>query len=81
MKCPICGKEMQDGGIVVDGVAPMWVPKEQFDRKGLKRIIYREGRSIGKTNIILGQTKISGAFFCRECNKVIGIFDVTNNID
>ena len=81
MRCPICGNEMEEGGLIVDGVAPGWVPKEQFERKGLKRLVYTGLRSIGTTNIPLGQTKIPNAFFCKNCNKIVGIFDVTNNLN
>lgn len=81
MKCPMCHDEMQEGGLIIDGVAPGWVPMEQFQKKGLKRIVHTGLRTIGETNILLGQTKVSNAFFCKQCNKIIGVFDVTNNID
>lgn len=81
MKCPICGAEMEAGGLIVDGVAPGWVPMEEFNRKGLKRLVYTGLRTIGEANILLGQTKIPNAYFCKKCNKIVGIFDVTNDID
>ena len=81
MKCIICNNEMEEGGLVIDGVAPGWVPMDQFRKKGLKRLVYTGLRSIGKSSILLRQTKVPGAFFCRNCNKIIGVFDVTNNID
>ena len=31
MNCPICNHEMQEGGLITDGVAPGWVPLEQFN--------------------------------------------------
>lgn len=34
MKCPLCGRDMQEGGLIIDGVAPGWVPLEQFNKKG-----------------------------------------------
>ena len=37
MKCPICNNEMQEGGLIIDGVAPGWVPMEQFQKKGVKQ--------------------------------------------
>ena len=80
MKCPICNKEMQEGGLIIDGVAPGWVPMEQFQEKGVKRIGHTGFRTIGKTNILLGQTKVPNAFFCGNCNKIVGVFEVTNNI-
>ncbi len=36
MKCPICGNEMQEGGLIIDGVVPGWVPLEEFEKKGLE---------------------------------------------
>ena len=72
-----------DGGrrLIVDGVAPGWVPMDKFKKKGVQRVLYTGLRTIGKTNYILGQTRVPGAFFCRRCNKIIGVFDVTNHID
>ena len=67
--------------MIIDGVACGWVPMEQFQKKGLKRIVYTGLRTIGKPNVLLRQTKVSNAFFCVRCNKVVGMFDVTNNID
>lgn len=81
MKCPICNNEMQEGGLIIDGVAPGWVPMEQFQKKGLKRIVYTGLRTIGKTNILLSETKVSNAHFCEYCNKIVGVFDITNSID
>ena len=81
MNCPICGAQMEKGGLIIDGVAPGWVPMDQFQKKGAKRLLYTGLRTIGKTNILLGQTRVPGAFFCKNCNKIVGIFDVTNDID
>ena len=81
MKCPICNNEMLDGGIIVNGVVCGWVPMEQFRKKGLERLMYTGMRTVGKSNILLDQTKIPDAYFCKNCNKIIGFFDVTNNLD
>ena len=81
MKYPICNNEMQEGGLIIDGVAPGWVPLEQFQKKGLKRIVHTGLRTIGETSILLSQTKVPNAFFCESCNKIVGVCDVTNNID
>ena len=81
MKCPICGGELQEGGLVLDGVAPGWVPMEQFQKRGMKRVVYTGLRTIGQTNFLLRQTRVPGAYFCKTCNKVLGIFDVTNHLD
>ena len=81
MKCPLCGGELQEGGLVLDGVASGWVPMEQFEKRGAKRVVYTGLRTIGQTNFLLRQTRVPGAYFCQTCNKVLGIFDVTNHLD
>lgn len=81
MNCPICGAPMEEGGLIINGVASGWVPMDEFKKKGVARLLYTGFHTIGKTNILLGQTRVPGAFFCKSCNKIVGIFDVTNDID
>ena len=81
MKCPICNNELLEGGIVVDGVVCGWGPMEQFQKKGIRRLVHTGMRTIGESSILLGQTKIPHAYFCKSCNKIMGIFDVKNNLD
>jgi len=81
MKCPLCHQAMEEGGLIIDGTRPAWVPMEEFEKKGLSRLLYTDCRTIGQTNFILSQTRVPNAHFCRSCNKIVGIFDVTNNID
>lgn len=81
MNCPLCQGEMEEGGLIINCVDPGWVPMEQFRKRGLRRMLYTGLRSIGKTNLLLGQTRVPNAFFCRRCNKIVGVFDVTNQID
>ena len=52
MKCPICNNEMIEGGLVINGVAPGWVPMEEFQKKGLKRIVHTGLRTIGKSSVL-----------------------------
>lgn len=78
MKCPICNLEMISGGIITEDVSPMWVPLEEFNKRGIKRLMYSKGLKIGNSNVLIGQTKIPNAFFCPKCNKIIGMFDVDN---
>lgn len=80
MNCPICKNKMQEGGLLTDGVASGWVPLEEFNKKGVSKLVYTGLRTIGKADIFLRQTKIPNAFYCRKCNKVVGIFDVTNHL-
>lgn len=69
MKCPICGEEMLAGGLISAGISVGWVPKDEFDKKGLRRISYQEWHSIGNSSILLGQTKIPNAFLCKIAIK------------
>ena len=81
MKCPICGTEMEIGGIIANGaIVVAWHPKEEFEKKGLKSILYRYGKSIGQANPLRRIVKIPNAWFCKRCNKVVAYFDVTDNI-
>ena len=73
MKCPICGEEMLAGGLISAGISVGWVPKDEFDKKGLRRISYQEWHSIGNSSILLGQTKIPNAFLCKNCNKIMNV--------
>lgn len=33
MKCILCGSDMQQGGIITQGVSAMWVPETEFQKK------------------------------------------------
>jgi len=76
MNCPICGKEMEKGGLIGSGVSLMWFPQSQFGKKGLRRLLYTGGKPIGRSNALLSQTRVSDAYYCDVCGKVTGIFDV-----
>ena len=76
MNCPICGSKTEKGGIVTSGITAMWHPLSEFEKQIWKRIIYKDGKSIGESSILFNQTRIPNAFYCQNCNKVIGIFDI-----
>lgn len=79
IKCIVCGAEMEQGGIVTSGITVLWVPRREFQKKGLRKLMYKDGKSIGHgtiTDMVIGQTRIPNAYYCENCNKVIGIFDV-----
>lgn len=76
MQCPLCGGAMEQGGIITGGVTAMWHPIKEFEKKNWKRVVYVDGKPIGKSSILLNQTRISNAWFCPACNKIIGIFDI-----
>lgn len=60
---------------------PVGCPWINSKKKGLNRLLYTGFRTIGKTNFVFSQTRVPNAHFCKTCNKIVGIFDVTNNID
>ena len=66
MHCPICGSEMEKGGIITSGVTAMWHPLREFDRNGMRRFYYKDGKAIGKSSIHLNQTRIPNAHFCEK---------------
>lgn len=67
---------MEKGGLIGGGVTLQWFPQAQFGKKGLRRLLYTGGKAIGKSNVLLGQTRVPNAYFCKDCKKVAGIFDV-----
>lgn len=76
MKCPICGKALEQGGIVTSGVTAMWHSLSEFNKKKWQRVVYTDGKPIGKSSILLSQTRIPNAWYCNSCNIVTGIFPV-----
>ncbi len=80
MKCPVCNNEMKEGGLIIDGIAPCWVPMEQFQKKRLKRFMFKGALSIGEPDLLLKQTKVPNAYFCGYCYKIVGVFDITDPI-
>lgn len=79
MQCPICGKEMEEGGLIGGGVTLQWFPQKQFGKRGLRRLLYTGGKAIGNSNVLLSQTRVPGAYYCSDCNKVTGVFDVVES--
>ena len=73
---------MKKGGIIADGaIITSWHPQEQFEKTGLKSLWYTGGKPIGKRNLLLKNIKIPNAWYCENCNKVVGIFDVIEQYD
>ncbi len=78
MKCPICGKEMLPGGLISSGVYVSWVPEDEFNKRGIECLGYYGAKNLGSTNWVLPQTRVPGAYYCEDCRKVTGVFDVTS---
>ena len=76
MNCPVCNRAIEEGGIITGGVTAMWHPLREFEKKGLRRMIYKDGKPIGKSSILLDQTRIPNAWLCRHCNKIVGVFEI-----
>ena len=77
MKCPCCGNEMEKGGLVASGAAAVsWHPLKEFEKKWFNALYYKEGKAIGTFSFPTKEVKIPNAFYCGQCNKVVGVFDV-----
>lgn len=81
MICPICGKKMTKGGIILSGKQMCgeftWYPQNEFNKKGLKTWNRANGKNIDATEMnLLSEEKFNNAYFCESCNKIIGIFTI-----
>lgn len=82
MNCPICGKEMEKGGIIAEkAITVMWHPEQEYQKKGLNSYCFRFGKLLGTHHPLRGVVKIPDAWYCGSCHKVTGIFEVTGKID
>ena len=44
MKCPVCGKEMEEGGIIGNGALSIdWYPRKEFEKKWSRALYYNGG--------------------------------------
>lgn len=82
MICPICGKEMTKGGIILSGKRMSgefaWYPQNDFDKNGLRAWGRNNGKAIEAMDMsLLGEEKYDEAYLCETCNKIIGIFTIT----
>ena len=50
MICPICGGEMEEGGLIASGISVMWFPLKQFAKKGLERLSEADVKNISLTD-------------------------------
>lgn len=81
MICPFCGNEMEKGGLTMSGrdIYKVWYPEAEFEKKktriwpGKGEVVIRrqEGR--------IFEEKYPDSYLCRNCRKVIGIFDIEND--
>lgn len=80
MICPICGKEMTKGGIILSGIKLAgeftWYSQKEFDKKGLKDWHRNNRKNIDAKRSLRGEEKFNDAYFCESCNKIVGIFTI-----
>lgn len=76
VKCPLCNGDLIEGGLVIWGNMAGWVPIDQLDKKWGR---YSDWHSIARPTMFLSNIKIPYAFFCEDCNKIIGVFDVVKD--
>ena len=82
MNCPICGRNMEKGGIVAEkAITVMWHPESEYQKTGLKSYMFHHGKLLGRHYPLRGVVKIPDAWYCRNCEKVTGIFDITGKIE
>ncbi|MHC1723554.1 MAG: PF20097 family protein [Aminipila sp.] len=85
MICPICGKEMTKGGIILTGKRLFgeftWYPQDEFDKKGLKALDRSNGKNIDSMEMsLMREEKFNNAYLCESCNKIVGIFTINTSI-
>ena len=82
VNCPICDHEALEGGLMADSLFINWVSKEEIEKNSLKelvRITY-PGVCISNNQLpIIKRAKVPNAYLCPNCQKVFGIFDVTDD--
>lgn len=79
MKCPICGGEMERGGLIADGWYISYVPQEEYERNALQALGgYNGAKNLGKHSFLRSQTLVPGAWYCGACKIVTGCFAVTS---
>lgn len=78
MKCPVCGGEMERGGLIADRYVS-YVPQEEFERNALQALGgYNGAKNLGKRSLLRSRTLVPGAWYCDACKVVTGVFDVTS---
>lgn len=64
MKCTVCGRETEPGGILISGrdmSAPEWIPASEYKKRGLKTWRRKKGIPLCCEEALL-ETKIPSAF-------------------
>lgn len=82
MKCPICGNEMEKGGLSLDcnmDLNPHWAPEEEMKAKGLFASWHREHQirlqNPDEYKILPREAIFFNAYYCETCEKAVIIMD------
>lgn len=70
MKCPMCGGEMESGGLIADRYVS-WVPQEEYERNALQALGggYNGAKNLGKHSFLRSQTLGKRSTTARICSK------------
>ena len=81
MNCPICGSKAEQGGLMAESLFINWVPQEELEKNYLKEFVRLTfpGVTISTNPPLLKRAKVPNAYYCPQCKKVFGIFDVTDD--
>ena len=81
MKCPICSNNAKEGGLIADSTFINWAPLNEIQKGALRDMvrIFYPGVTISNRNPFVRVSKVPNAYYCEHCNKVFGIFDVTDS--
>lgn len=77
MICPICGNEMERGGILSANKIS-WYPEVEFEKKGFGKYFRKGERIFEHYDDVSFQTRIRDTFLCKNCNIVSGLWRVRN---
>lgn len=78
LKCPVCNAEMQLGGLVANGQWVLWYAETDYKKHAFKRFFIKNHKKLGHPRWD-GSTGIDNAFYCENCDKIIGIFDISGS--
>ena len=74
MNCPVCGREMKKGVLATNGSRLGWMPER---KSRFLDVTLGKMQDIGTYPLgLLGPAEAPDAYFCENCKKVTGIFDV-----
>lgn len=77
MKCPVCGKDMEKGGISITmrrgGEKVFWAPEDFFEKTHLptKGAVEKAGGKVFSPDRSIFDNETRYSWYCRECELVV----------